>query len=483
MKAAVFTISSNNYYAQAKVLMNSLGEAYPDWDRYFILVDEINAEIWEEDTAFTKIHFSQLGNANFQKMTFVYDVLELNTAVKPFAIWYFLKEKGYDRVIYLDPDIYVYRGMDEVEQSFNNGANIIITPHLTKPLIEDGYEPNEMGMLHTGIYNLGFIAVNNSVESQKAIKWWADRCYELCMDDPDKGLYVDQKWVNYFPSQYEGVHILKNPGYNVAYWNVSQRKIELKDNNYYINGNPLVFFHFSGTNIEDKHCFSRHCTRPLGNNEEIVLRLAALYKEKVLDAGYLNYKDIQYAYGVFTDGRPITRRHRTFFREHKELAEEIGQTPFDKGYIFYDENSILLRYYDWYAQEKRKGMLARIYSSESIVIFGVGANGQKLYSLLKEKGRDKSVKCFCDNSTNKNMDIFAEIYTPEEAVLKYEDSLYLITPENYQIEIIGQLLGLGIRPDNIMIFSVFEIYEILASEIVWRDYALSYRQGIQTKDP
>lgn len=463
MKTAVFTISSNNYYSQSKVLMDSLRKTNPTWDRYFVLVDEINEKIWKENNVFTKLHFSELGINNYRKMTFVYDVLELNTAVKPFAINYLLNEKGYERVIYLDPDIYVYKKMDEVEHAFNDGANIILTPHITEPLSEDGYEPSEIGMLRTGIYNLGFIAVNNSIESKKAIEWWADRCKELCLDDAEKGLFVDQKWINFFPSQYNGVHVLKNPGYNVAYWNISQRKIENNNQEYFINGKPLVFFHFSGVKIEYRNCFSKHCSRPLGDNEEFVFQLTNVYKEKVLEAGYQIYKEIPYAYGFFTDGRSITKKHRRFFREHEELAEEISEAPFDKGYVFYDENSILSRYYEWYAQEKRKRMLTRIYNAESIVIFGIGNNGQKLYSLLKEKGKDKNVKCYCDNSKIQRLDFPIETYAPKEAVSKYRNSLFLITPENHQIEIIGQLLELGLNADDIMIFSVFEIYEILAN--------------------
>ena len=57
--------------------------------------------------AYTEISIRDLGLPQFDRFTFQYTILELNTAIKP---WVFaaLFARGYERVIYFDPDIKLY---------------------------------------------------------------------------------------------------------------------------------------------------------------------------------------------------------------------------------------------------------------------------------------------------------------------------------------------------------------------------------------
>ena len=74
---------------------------------------------------------SSIGIPDFRQMAFKYDVLELSCAVKPYCFQYLFREYGYDRVIYFDPDVFVYSSLDAVF-SLLDDALLVLTPHLTK---------------------------------------------------------------------------------------------------------------------------------------------------------------------------------------------------------------------------------------------------------------------------------------------------------------------------------------------------------------
>ncbi len=461
MKKAIVTIASNNYFAQVKVLMKSMEISNPEWDRYFILVDEKNDDIWNENNNFEKLSFKDVGIEDIQKMSFYYDVVELNTAVKPFAIDYLFNTLDYDQVIYLDPDIYVYKKLDKIEEEFSKGMSIILTPHFIDELNDDGFLPDEQSVLATGIFNLGFIAFQKSETSMKAIDWWMKKCRKKCVSEIEEGVYVDQKWINYFPSRYEGVYILKDYGYNVAYWNIWERHIEKKsDGEFYVNNYPLVFFHYSGINWNSDGNLFKYTERKLNEYYNTTKELVDNYKKDMIDAGHEKYKCVMYGYNRFSDGRYIEQSFRRYYRKHEELETECGDNPFDKSYLFYGESCYLMHYYEWHEREQRRKKLDLIKNAKSIVIFGKGHNGKRLYEILSDKGLQESVVCFCDNKVDSSID-YLEIISPEEAAQKYANALFLVTPEGKEVEIIGQLLNHGLKADNIMIFGIKEIHEVL----------------------
>ncbi len=121
----------------------------------------------------------------------------------------------------------------------------MITPHGTKPN-ENELTPNEINFLQAGIYNLGFMAVEKTDETVALLQWWARRLERLCINDQRNGIFVDQKWIDLWPAYCEGVKVLRDPAYNVAYWNLDQRTLSLVSDRFVVDDAPLVFFHFSG---------------------------------------------------------------------------------------------------------------------------------------------------------------------------------------------------------------------------------------------
>jgi glycosyltransferase involved in cell wall biosynthesis len=87
-----------------------------------------------------------------------------------------------------------------------------------------------------------------------------------------------------------------------------------------------------------------------------------------------------------------------------------------------------------------------------IVVFKSGDNGSILCCYAEHKGIDNIV-CFCDNDISKQGDVFMgyDVYSPQTAVERYPDAVYMVTPgpENSVKEaIMAQLIELGIPVDR-----------------------------------
>lgn len=244
----VFTLCASNYLAGAKVLGESVKRHCPDVDFVIGLVDRLPKELDPSYCApFEIIPVESLGLESFEEMSRKYKIVELCTAVKP---WYFellyARDPHTDVVIYLDPDILVYRSLAPLVHTLSR-ANIVITPH---SCTYDDSSTNifyEKAMLRKGIYNLGFIATRRSAETAKFLRWWQVRLRDHCYWRPDDGMFFDQLWVALAPVYFEGVYVEKDPGYNMSFWNVFERRLTVREGTRIVNGNhDLVFFHFSG---------------------------------------------------------------------------------------------------------------------------------------------------------------------------------------------------------------------------------------------
>jgi hypothetical protein len=286
----VFTICSNNYLAQAKTLGDSLMIYNPDYHFVIGLVDRLNEEIdYTFFNPYEIIPIENIGIDGFDDMFARYNITELNTSVKPFIFHYlFSRNSDVNAIIYLDPDIIIYQPIQELEKNLLK-YNIILTPHFFTP-IYDKYYLSEPSILNAGLYNLGFLAVKRSEVSEQFLKWWMIKLKDQCYIDFINGFFVDQLWINFVPLYFENILILKHLGYNVAYWNLHERYITGKKNNYTINSQfQLIFYHFSGFNFGKPNVISKHQDRFTFDERKDILPLFEDYTQRIMINQYQKY--------------------------------------------------------------------------------------------------------------------------------------------------------------------------------------------------
>ncbi|MDG2336229.1 MAG: glycosyltransferase [Myxococcota bacterium] len=336
-RTVVCTVVSANYLARARVLMNSLRTHHPDWVQHVLIVDEIGDRF---DPAGERFSVSEVGDLPFEsprELFFRYDILELNTAVKPFFFRWLFEEYTADRVIYLDPDIEVYAPLAEVEGALDAGALMCLTPHLTGVNDDDG-KPSDLDILVAGSYNLGFLALGRHPNLYPFLDWWWGKLEFECLVDFQRGLFVDQKWMDLAPGIFGDAHIIRDPGYNVAYWNLPHRNISTQGEDYFVNENPLVFFHFSGLDPEEPTFFSKHQDRYTLRNLGALRPLIDQYCKRVLEAGHGQSKNWPYAFDVFADGETILPPVRHGYRNSEDIRTAAGEDPFAAGARFLNES-------------------------------------------------------------------------------------------------------------------------------------------------
>ncbi len=239
-----FTICANNYLARALVLGDSLKRNDPAADFYIVLADKAAPSVDYSSLGHPILFIEQIENKAGHLWS-RYNTVELSTSIKPRAFQYFFAEKQADPVVFLDPDIAVYAKLDEVYRQLEQ-SDILLTPHILQPIPYDGLTPWETPFHRVGIFNLGFLAVKRTENTGRFLQWWKERTYEFGYNRQQEGLFTDQIFINHVPVFFEKVSILKHPGYNMAPWNLQERRLTRQDDGYLVNGTyPLVFFHFS----------------------------------------------------------------------------------------------------------------------------------------------------------------------------------------------------------------------------------------------
>ena len=327
---AIVTVVSNNYLHFARTLMQSVAQQHPQADRFCVIVDRDLQHAQALHTDFQVLPITQLDLPDGDDFLFQYSVLELNTAVKPWALAH-LMQQGYQNVVYIDPDIRLYSPMHEVFHALSQegGADLVLTPHLLAPMT-DPLVPTELDIRRAGTYNLGFCALKAGSNMRSMLSWWQGKLRRHCIIAHDQGMFVDQSWIDLVPGLFPNVCVLRHPGYNVAYWNMAQRPLQVSVSGAItVLGQPLVFAHFSGLSPLEPHRVSKYQNRfTLSNIGQALADLIQDYCERVQQNGIEHYRRLPYGFANFDDGTPITDKLRSQFRCSQHLRGLALGQPF-----------------------------------------------------------------------------------------------------------------------------------------------------------
>ena len=172
-----------------------------------------------------------------------------------------LFQEGFDEVLFLGADVYFTASFLSVLNEYTGSA--LFTPHITAPMPLDGCYPTTMNVHATGQLNSDFVLWRKCDETIKFLEWQAAMMEVVCKDDIKNGHFFDQVYLSYAPYFMGSAVIFKHPGFNVAYWNLPQRRLN-KGNvyRYYVNELiPLYCFQFSGFDEKRPYSLTKYSNR------------------------------------------------------------------------------------------------------------------------------------------------------------------------------------------------------------------------------
>ena len=245
---------------------------------------------------------------------FKHELVEACTAVKAPMLAALLDE-GTEKVVYLDPDIAVFHPLDAIVARLDH-ASIVLTPHQSAPSPDAAAaQDNEMTSLRYGIYNLGFVAVRNNAAGRGFAAWWTAMTHRACYDDVARGIFTDQKYCDLVPGLFDGVAVERDPGCNVASWNLGNRELRFSaDGRLLSNGTELKFYHFTKIGGVGDIMTERYAQAGCE-----VFEIINWYKRQIRAHRSATLDAQPWCYGQFDDATPIPRAARLLWRDRPDL--------------------------------------------------------------------------------------------------------------------------------------------------------------------
>ena len=339
MDLTFFTLASRNYLSFAATLMQSLRAAYPEARRVIGLVDAPELEAAAGlDLAAEVLPWDELAIEGAEAMRLRYSILELNTAIKPFLFQHLLAGGAGGPVIYLDPDIAVYRRLGELEQLLarGRGPGAHAAHHhaarrrsARRRLRSGRAGAASLGRLQPGLP--GRRARRAERPAPGVVGRTAARALPGRAPNPACS-WINAGWTSARRST-KRHEFSDHPGYNVAYWNLHERALEAPgeapdhDAPWRVNGEPLAFFHFSGVVPGDPTVFSKHQNRFKPADLGPARALFEDYLRRLTDNGWDQISKIPYAYGRLPNGRPLHGLLRRAYDQAApaELEQQVDQ--------------------------------------------------------------------------------------------------------------------------------------------------------------
>ena len=357
MNICAFTIVAKNYIGLARILGHSLSKVNPDINFKIFVADEFPQNVKSlPDNVIISRKVLDYSSEEWTDMSFKYDLTEFCTSIKP-GVFKYLFAQGYDKVLYFDPDIYIFSSINTILQRLED-YDMVLTPQIAGIHIDYTGEHPEWAMNVNGIFNLGFCGMRKSLITDKIILWWQKRLKTECFADRTIGNFTDQKWMDWMPGllSNEHLYISHDLGMNMAPWNYFERELFKKDDTLYVrfrtNDNPqhefrLVFIHFAGYDYhkmkqgfivrkrienlqeyKDLHLATDIYCKAIANNKDI----------------FDEFITLPYTYSSYDNGIPISTFHRRLYHGYSKKYGSV-RNPFSTNKE------------SFYSMIKKKGMI------------------------------------------------------------------------------------------------------------------------------
>jgi hypothetical protein len=309
----VYTIASLAYLPHARVLARSYSRHHAGEKIWVLLIDDVHGTVNERDEPFRVLRTRDLPieTAELHRLALLFGG-KLIATIKPWIFRHFLSA-GADAALYIDSDFMIYDSLDGMVDP--GGEGVILVPHLLSPLPRDGKDPDETSLLGSGMYNAGMFGVSR--RDGGFVEFLMERLSRECIFDPSKMRFNEQRWLDFVPSLFPYL-VVRDPGIDVAYWNLHERPLSRNGETWSVGGVPLRAFHFSSFDPRGRGAAGRYewtgSPRIRLESDALLTQLCNDYGSLLYAEGFAESQDRPFAYDILPDGTPVYESMRALFR-------------------------------------------------------------------------------------------------------------------------------------------------------------------------
>jgi hypothetical protein len=156
----------------------------------------------------------------------------------PAFLLYLLRNQPRIRLLaYLDADLFFFGDPSPLHRELGHNSILLVEHRRSEAMQADRG--------NRGDYNVGLILFRHTPTSLACLEWWSERCIEWCFYRIEPGRYGDQKYLDEWPSRFGEVTITRHRGAGLGHWNVSNYRYRHEAGRVIVDGDPLIFYHFS----------------------------------------------------------------------------------------------------------------------------------------------------------------------------------------------------------------------------------------------
>lgn len=218
------TLFDSNYLSRGLALYRSLEEHTSDFHLYILAFDDTCAEVLQKLHLkhATVIELAQFEDEDLLRVKKERSRGEYCWTSTSSLILYCIKTFRLANCTYLDADMYFYQSPKVLFDEIPETCSVLITEHrYTK-----GYDQSAT----SGKYCVQFMYFRNDAKGMRVLNWWRDACIEWCYNRMEDGKFGDQKYLDNWTTQFEGVWELQHLGGGLAPWNCQQYTFKVENN-------------------------------------------------------------------------------------------------------------------------------------------------------------------------------------------------------------------------------------------------------------
>ena len=232
------TLFDSSYLLKGLAMISSLNLFCPGMRIYVLCMDEQTKCILDcLDLPFIKcITLAEVENEDLLKAKADRGVAEYCWTLSSCFTWYMMqKQPEIDLITYLDADLLFYSDVRPLFDEIGD-ASISIVEHRFTPRLRD--------RAVNGRFCVQWVSFRRNDEGMECLERWRNQCIDWCYYRLEDGKMGDQKYLDEWPERYLGCHIIENLGAGVAPWNYSQYTFTTRGGQVFVDGVPVIFYHF-----------------------------------------------------------------------------------------------------------------------------------------------------------------------------------------------------------------------------------------------